>query len=256
MQHDQEQHQSEIIDQFSRQAIPFAKMPAHMDAMQLLIDMAEVTKEDNLLDVACGPGLVACAFAPHAAHVTGLDITAEMIEQARRRQQKQNLANIEWRIGDAQPLPFAEGAFSRVITRYSFHHFLNPTGALAEMIRVCRVGGRVLVADVATHPEHAEAFDRSEKMRDPSHTHALTTSEFAALFAQSGLGDICQSGYALEVDLDELIANSFPRPDDGPRLRQAIVEDIGLNRIGFQPRLDGKRIFVTFPIAVYAGWKQ
>jgi ubiquinone/menaquinone biosynthesis C-methylase UbiE len=59
------------------------------------------------------------------------------------------------------PLPFRDAAFSLVVTRYSFHHFLDPQAVLAEMVRVCAPGGRVAVIDVFTStPEEAEAYNR------------------------------------------------------------------------------------------------
>ena len=76
-------HNQTIVEQFSQQAVPFAKKPEHSDSMQMLIEMSGVSGDDQVLDVACGPGLVACAFAPHARQVTGIDITPAMIEQAR-----------------------------------------------------------------------------------------------------------------------------------------------------------------------------
>ena len=77
-----------ILDQFTRQAVPFAQMPAHSndEANRLLIDMARVGPEDAVLDVACGPGLVACPLAEVARHVTGIDLTPAMIEQAQAKQ--------------------------------------------------------------------------------------------------------------------------------------------------------------------------
>ena len=82
------------------------------------------------------------------------------------------------RVGDVLPLPFPESSFSAVITRYSFHHFLEPEAVLAEMVRVCQPGGRVAVVDVfMSTPEQAEAYNRMEKLRDPSHTLALLLAE-------------------------------------------------------------------------------
>ena len=88
-----------------------------------------------------------CAL--HAEHVTGIDITPAMIEQAMKRQRGKSLENLTWSVGDAVSLPYTGNSFSLVITRYSFHHLLAPEKALSEMIRVCRPGGRVMVADVA-----------------------------------------------------------------------------------------------------------
>src|SRR5262249_45225283 len=96
-----------ILDQFTRQAVPFAEMPAHSndEANRLLIELAEVGREDTVLDVACGPGLVACALAEIAGHVTGIDLTPAMIEQARSRQRARGQTNLTWLVGDAVPLP-------------------------------------------------------------------------------------------------------------------------------------------------------
>jgi tRNA/tmRNA/rRNA uracil-C5-methylase (TrmA/RlmC/RlmD family) len=97
-----------ILEQFTKQAVPFAEMPAHSneESVRLLIDMAEVGPEDTVLDVACGPGLVACPLAKVARHVTGLDLTPAMIEQARAKQRATGLTNLTWLVGDAVPLPF------------------------------------------------------------------------------------------------------------------------------------------------------
>ena len=129
-----------ILDQFTRQAVPFAEMPVHSneESVRLLIDMAEVGPEDTVLDVACGPGLVACPLAAVAQHVAGLDLTPAMIEQARAKQRAAGLTNLTWLIGDAVPLPFADAAFTAVVTRCSFHHFLDPKAVLSEMVRACR----------------------------------------------------------------------------------------------------------------------
>jgi ubiquinone/menaquinone biosynthesis C-methylase UbiE len=118
--------------------------------------MAGIGPEDTVLDVACGPGLVACTLAEVAQHVTGIDLTPAMIEQAQARQKAKGLMNLTWLVGDAVPLPFPETAFSVVVTRYSFHHFLDPKAVLAEMVRVCSPAGRVAVIDVFTSsPEQA-----------------------------------------------------------------------------------------------------
>ena len=84
-----------ILDQFTKQAVPFAEMPAHSneESVRLLIDLAGIGPEDAVLDVACGPGLVACPLAEVARHVTGIDLTPAMIEQAQARQRSRGLGD-------------------------------------------------------------------------------------------------------------------------------------------------------------------
>ncbi len=248
-------HQDRIVEQFTQQAIPFAQLPGHLDALDLLIELARPTAADTVLDVACGPGLVACVFAPHAGQVTGLDITPAMLEQARKRQQEHGLTNLVWQQGDALPLPYPDNNFSLVITRYSFHHFPEPERVLSEMIRVCRPGGRLLVADVAIPPEKAAAYDRLEIMRDPSHTHALTTHEFSDLFLNSVLHDCRQASYTVELELEAQLRASFPLPGDEERIRKLVTEDIGINNLGINARRKDEAVVYTVPISVFVGRK-
>lgn len=242
-----------ILDQFTRQALPFSEMHARDDREihQLLIDAAGVTPSDEVLDVACGPGLVACEIAREARHVTGIDLTPAMIDQARERQRSLGLANLTWTVGDALPLPFPDAAFSCVVTRYSFHHFAAPDGVFDEMVRVCRPGGTVAVCDVfTTSPEQAELYDRLEKFRDPSHTHSLLLAEFEPLFAR--LKDVRKAFYRYPVKVDELLARSFPDEGGADRFREMVRADVGVNRIGINATAEG---WFSFPVVIFAGKK-
>jgi ubiquinone/menaquinone biosynthesis C-methylase UbiE len=247
-----------ILDQFTRQAVPFAEMPAHSneESVRLLIDMAHVGPEDDVLDVACGPGLVACPLAEVARHVTGIDLTPAMIEQAKARQSK-GLTNLTWLVGDAVPLPFPDASFSVVVTRYSFHHFLDPKAVLAEMVRVCSPCGRVAVIDVFTSsPEQAEAYNRVEKLRDPSHVRALSLEELTGLCHDAGLRDLKTAFFKLEMPLETLLAASFPGPGDADRIRQTFADDIAVNRLGLGAHRRDGAIHFAFPIVVIAGQNQ
>jgi ubiquinone/menaquinone biosynthesis C-methylase UbiE len=245
-----------ILDQFTRQAVPFAEMPAHSndEANQLLINLAQVGPEDSVLDVACGPGLVACALAKVARHVTGLDLTPAMIEQAQARQRSKSLGNLTWVIGDALPLPFPDRAFTVVVNRYSFHHFLNPQAVLAEMLRVCRTGGRVAVIDVFTSsPQQADAYNAVEKLRDPSHVRALSLAELTGMCHHAGLRDLKIAFFKHEMEVEALLAASFPNPGDADRVRQRFAADVGVDGLGVGAHREGGTIHFAFPIVVIAG---
>src|SRR5262245_60608970 len=142
----QNQHTRQVVDQFSRQAVYFAKLPGHEEATQLLLRMAGVTATDHVLDVACGAGAVACAAARVARRVTGIDLTPAMIERAAALQAELGLANIAWHVGDVTRLPSPADQFDVVLTRYSLHHFLQPAEVLKEMARVCKPSGHIAVA--------------------------------------------------------------------------------------------------------------
>ena len=154
-----------------------------------------------------------------------------MIEEARKRQQLMGLTNMDWKVGDVFPLPFATASFSAVITRFSFHHFLKPQEVFAEMVRGCRPTGRVLMADVfMSTEEQSEVFNRMEGLRDPSHTRALLLTELTALLHDAGLRDVQAKLYRLEVELERLLTASCTKPDDATIVRHMVEGDIGVNQ--------------------------
>ncbi len=252
----EQMHNKKIVEQFTKQAVPFSKISGHMNSIQMLIQMAGVTSSDAVLDVACGPGLVACEFAKTAKSVTGIDITAKMIECARQLQKEKHLVNAEWNIHDISPLPYPDGGFSIVLTRYSFHHLVKPKEVLSEMIRVCRPGGRVLVADVALPPEKVEAYDHLERLRDPSHNHALSLTEFEKIFRDSGLSNVQIGSYEVKLELEQQLKASFPNPGDDEKIRRIITGDVGLNKLGINAHREKGEIHYSVPITVLVGQKK
>lgn len=251
----QADHDRLVIEQFTKQAVPFSKMPGHAASVDILVRLARPSASDEVLDVACGPGMVACSFAPLAGHVTGIDLTPGMIDRARSLQAEKGLANLTWVVGPAAPLPFPDAAFGVVLTRYSFHHFLRPAEVLAEMVRVCRPGGRVVVADVLVPPEKVAAYDAAETLRDPSHVHALTPDELADLLRGTPLRDLAAEHYQVEMELEQVLAGSFPNPGDADRLRDLFRADVGADRLGMNAHLRGDAIHFAYPITVVAGTK-
>jgi ubiquinone/menaquinone biosynthesis C-methylase UbiE len=133
-----------VVDQFRRQAAPFANSAAMRDedALRLLVEFSGATPSDTVLDVACGPGLVVAAFARVVRHATGIDLTPAMIDKAREHAAACGSANVDWRIGNVLPLPFADRSFSLVVSRFAFHHFPDPAAVMREMVRVCNAPRR------------------------------------------------------------------------------------------------------------------
>lgn len=253
------QHDTEILDQFTRQAEPFARRHGYnKDALlDLMADCAEVTPDDDVLDVACGPGIISCFFAKRSRHVRGLDFVPAMLERARRYQQEQGVANVSWEQGSSTELPFAAEAFDCVVTRFSFHHFLEPAAALAEMKRVAKPGGTVVVCDVIPGEEVQERFNEWEILRDPSHTRALTQAEFEMLGEAGGLEVARIETAPFEKDLEDLLAGSFPRPGDADRIRALFEADIaaGTDTLGVGARRKADAIRITYPVGVFA-WRK
>lgn len=251
------EHNQTIINQFTQQAIPFTQVAGHsqQDALQLLIEVSGVSAQDTVLDVACGPGLVACEFAKHAQQVTGIDLTPAMLEQAAQRQQAQGLDNVGWQCGDVTQLPYADASFSMVITRFSFHHFVEPERVLQEMWRVCQPEGTVMLVDVALPPEKVVAYNQMEKLRDPSHTRALTVQEFLTMAQQCGLQQLKTSGFKVEMELETQLKASFPNQGDEEKLRALFWQDVGKDNLGLGVHQQANSLHFAYPILIVVGKK-
>jgi SAM-dependent methyltransferase len=252
-------HDAEILDQFTRQAEPFAQRHGYQNdpLLDLMADCARVNSGHTVLDVACGPGIISCFFARLAHHVTGIDFVPAMLERARRYQAEQNLSNLTWQLGSSTDLPFPDATFDCVITRFSFHHFLEPASALREMKRVAKPNGVILVCDVVPSPETQASFNHWEILRDPSHTYALTQAEFASLGEEAGLVLEHRADHHMDRDLEELLAGSFPNPGDAERIRALFDADILAHNdtLGVAARRDESKVRITYPIAVFA-WRK
>lgn len=250
-------HDAVTVEQFTKQAGPFAALHtlrSDAEIIRLICDAAQVGPGGAVLDVACGPGLVALALAESAGHVTGLDLTPAMLAKARELQQRVGRANLSWVLGRAGALPYPGATFDAVVTRFSFHHLTDPATALAEMVRVCRPGGRVVVCDVyMSTAEQATEYDRLERLRDPSHVRALALEEMRALLRGAGLAGVREAFAGLPMALEQLLAASFPVPGGAEEIRRAFAADVGRDRLRLGLRAEQGGLLFAFPVVVLAG---
>lgn len=247
-------HQEQIVDQFTRQAAQFAQSATAKseDILERIVRLAQPHAEDAALDVACGAGLLACTLAKRIRHATGIDLTPAMLEQAQKTQREQGVTNVSWELGDVAALPYPDGAFDIVTCRFAFHHFPDPPAVLREMRRVCRAGGRVVVADSAPPAEKADAFNAMEKLRDPSHTRALPLEEMQTLFAEAGLTETQAERTRLGLDLDSFLARSYPREGDEARIRAMFESALTDDAMGVEPSREQGKVLFSVPVAIVA----
>jgi ubiquinone/menaquinone biosynthesis C-methylase UbiE len=245
-----------VLDQFTRQATPFANSAAMRDedALRLLVEFSGAGADDTVLDVACGPGLVVAAFAKACRHTTGIDLTPAMIDKAREHAAALGLTNVDWRVCNVLPLPFPDRTFSVVVSRFAFHYFPDPLAVLREMARVCTRPGRIVVADIAASDDRgrAAALNTMERLRDPSHTRALPLAELRGLFAEAGLPAPRESYYDVRADLEGLLKTSFPASGDVPVIRKMFEDSVTDDGLGMKTRRKDDRILLSYPIAILA----
>jgi SAM-dependent methyltransferase len=121
-------------------------------AIEPLLDAAEVGRGTRVLDVATGPGYVAGAAAARGAQVVAVDFSEPMLELAHRF-----WPGLEFRQGDAERLEFADRSFDAVVMNFGLLHLSAPDLALSEAHRVLRPGGRFALT-VWAPPDEAVAF--------------------------------------------------------------------------------------------------
>jgi SAM-dependent methyltransferase len=245
-------HSEEIVDQFTRQAAQFAASPTARseDILERILRAARPTESDTALDVACGPGTLVCGLARLVRHASGIDLTPAMLDQARKTQATQGTTNVSWDQGDVSALPYGHRHFDIVTCRFAFHHFPTPLAVLREMRRVCRPGGRVVVADSAPLSDKADAFNAMERLRDPSHTRALSPEEMAAVFVEADLPAPHIERTRLALDLDEFLGRSYPREGDEARIRDLFERALADDFMDLEPHREGAKIRFSVPVAI------
>jgi len=143
--------------------------------------------DERALDSGTGTGALAFALAPHVREVVGVDIVPELLAQAQKRAER--FPNVTFVEGDATKLPFEYGSFDLAGTLRTLHHIARPELAVAELVRVTRPGGRLLVVDqiAPVDPVAAAELNRFERARDPSHTRAFADVDLRGLFESNNL---------------------------------------------------------------------
>jgi ubiquinone/menaquinone biosynthesis C-methylase UbiE len=247
-------HSELIRDQFTRQAGVFNAAAAitNEQALKMIVAAGRPGPDDTVLDVACGGGIIVCAFAPHVRQATGIDMTPAMLDQSRKLAAQKQLANTAWKQGDVTTLPFSDASFSIVVTRFSFHHFLDPLAVLKEMMRVCAPRGRIVVVDMyaSEDPAKAAQWNRLEKLRDPSHVRCFSLSELKALFGKVGLPAPEVAFYDLRDSVKNLLGRSFPNPGDDVRVTEMFEASLKDESLGLEVERKDNELRYAYPTAI------
>jgi ubiquinone/menaquinone biosynthesis C-methylase UbiE len=185
-------HDRIVHTEFTKQAAFFGNSGLTLSSQEYLAWMASqlpLAPGLRILDVAAGTGHLSRAVAPGVKTVVAVDLTPAMLGEAVRETTRSGLRNIAFERGDAARLPHPDSTFDMIVSRLAIHHFERPEPQLAEMVRVCKPGGVVGVIDLLSPDDEAliGRYNHLERLRDPSHTTALTLAQMVRAMQAAGL---------------------------------------------------------------------
>ena len=251
-------HQQRLIRrEFREQASEWAKERVSPE-LRWVARQLPLRRSLHVLDVAAGTGLLSQAVAPKVKRVVALDLTLEMIAEGYKKVQQRGLRNIIFILGTAEALPFPEGTFDLVMTRFSFHHFRRPEVVLREMNRVCRPGGSVVVVDLLASADNKlrARYNLLERLRDRSHTAALSRRQMESMATELGLKTMSFSSRGVRMDFEKWLGFAHAAPIARQRIRAALQKELkGGEPTGFQPIIEKGRLAFRHTWAVLVARK-
>jgi ubiquinone/menaquinone biosynthesis C-methylase UbiE len=160
-----------------------------------IVDAVAPEAHHQLLDVACGTGLVSRLFLDHVARVVGVDITRAMLDQA--------LPHLhEWVEGPAERLPFADRTFDRAVCRQGLQ-FMDAPAAVRQMVRVTAPGGRVVLVHLVAHgPADRDEVFEILRLRNPARKNFFVRGDLTRLLADAGCSSVTEAHTVSAEDVD------------------------------------------------------
>jgi SAM-dependent methyltransferase len=249
--------QSRSIQQsFGPAAAAYAVSAVHRggEDLDLLVAAGVRSGRERVLDLGCGAGHTALAFAPRVAEVVALDLTPAMLEQTESLARERALENVRTELGNAAALPFDDDSFDVVTSRLSAHHYTDPAAAVREAARVLAPGGIFLLSDTIAPEDPAEDsfLNAFELLRDPSHVRDHRLSDWERMFRDAGLAPSQLGSFRIHQDFEPWVER-IGTPEGcvvGLRaLFDAVPDEL---RRAFDVRGDGDYAF-SLPLAVLKG---
>ncbi len=199
---------------FGKYASDYAKSESHAKGSDLetMVELADPSASSVVLDLATGTGFTAVAFAKKAKSVTAIDMTDEMLSEAKSFAEKEGADNIIFVKGDVEKLPFGDGTFDIVTCRRAAHHFYDKAKFISEAHRVLKTDGVLSISDMVSPEGDLErSYDRMERYRDHSHVGAEPISGWNRLLEQGGFKVVAVKSYEDRMTFEKWI---YPVPGE------------------------------------------
>lgn len=176
------------------------------------------------LDIATGGGHVAKYLSKHVKHVVATDLTEEMLWNTANHLKE--FKNIEFKVADAEQLPFPDNTFDIITCRYAAHHFPHPEKFIQEVYRTLKREATFLFVDNVGHenPKLDDFINRLDKMRDASHVRSLKISEWINMMNDSQFTILHEQTRNKKLPFTEWVTRTLHDQEDIERVKNFILQ--------------------------------
>ncbi len=184
-------HHELIEQQFGDQAQAYMNSSVHAQGADLkrLDQWLDAHPDARLLDLGCGAGHASFVAATKVTQVMAYDLSEKMLTVVKQAAKERELSNLQTCQGKAESLPFDDGSFDVVVSRYSAHHWPDVGRSLKEIKRILVPGGKFILMDIVSpgHPVLDIYLQTVEVLRDTSHVRDYSQGEWMRWINEAGL---------------------------------------------------------------------
>lgn len=194
-----------VKDQFKARAGSFeasARWVKDKDLLGIHQELAGTSKDNLILEVCCGTGVVGKSLFCQGSKITGLDISLSMLEKAKNK--LQFCVN-----GNAEQIPFLDEIFDIVVCRQAFH-FLDTKQIVKEMLRVLKRGGKIIISQIVPFgQEDADWLRRIHRKKQPLLKNFLREQDLKDLLKETGCADIVSREHVIEESISNWLKDTY-----------------------------------------------
>ena len=207
---------------FKENSKAYANSESHRSGDDLSVLVNRLPDGDGIkaLDVATGTGYTAFRLAQKYKLVVGLDVTGEMMQEARKLSAEKKLDNLVFVLGRSENMPFLDNTFDVVTCRRAAHHFSDKDKFVSEVRRVLKPGGTFGFVDmVSPEDDIDDSFNKLERIRDPTHVSAETQNFWEKTVLNEGFGINFSQTYEERISFEKWLSPVKPNDDAGIKCR-------------------------------------